>query len=151
MPKNLINHACVVKPPLKTQKEGFQRAARLVKQNSSTCHHAGLQTPEDWRFLVLDLTLWISSSGCWFMWLHILSSKPHICHVADRVLVLQPSVRPEPLRWQSWVQDIGAPETSQPHVISISESTPRDLHLKVKTKLNSTVSKLQCWMPMPNN
>ena len=65
---------------------------------------------------------------------------PHVpgC-VADRVLVLQPGVRPEALRWESWVQDIGPPETSQPHVISISESSPRDLCLKVKTQLHSTL------------
>ena len=44
--------------------------------------------------------------------------------VADRVLVLQPGVRPEPLRWESWVQDIGPPETSRPHVISIGKSFP---------------------------
>ena len=36
---------------------------------------------------------------------------------ADRVLVLCLGVRPEPLRWESQVQDTGAPETSQPHVI----------------------------------
>ena len=39
--------------------------------------------------------------------------------VADRVLVLQSGVRPEPLRWESQVQDIGPPETSWPHIISI--------------------------------
>ena len=52
--------------------------------------------------------------------------------VADRVLVLQPGVRPEPLRWQSQGKDIGPPQTSQPHVISISKSSPRDLHLNAK-------------------
>ena len=33
--------------------------------------------------------------------------------VANRVLVLQPGVSPEPLRWESRVQDIGPPETSR--------------------------------------
>ena len=66
---------------------------------------------------------------------------------AKRVLVLQPGVRPEPLRWESRVQDTGPPETSQPHVLSISESFPRDLCLNAKTQLHSTTSKLQCWMP----
>ena len=68
-------------------------------------------------------------------------------HVADRVLMLWPGVRPEPLRWESCVQDIGTPETSLPHVISIGESSPRDLCLNAKTQLHSTTSKLQCWTP----
>ena len=75
------------------------------------------------------------------------NSASILSHVADRVLVLQPSVRPEPLRWESWVQDIGPPETSQPHVISIGESSPRDLRLNAKTQLHSTANKLQCWTP----
>ena len=49
--------------------------------------------------------------------------------VANGVLVLQPGVRPELLRWESWVQDIGPPETSWLHVISNGKSSPRDLHL----------------------
>ena len=68
-----------------------------------------------------------------------------LSRVADRVLVLQPSVRPVPLRWESRVQDIGPPETSQLHVTSNSESSPRDLHLNAKTQLHSMTSKLQCW------
>ena len=67
--------------------------------------------------------------------------------VADRVLVLWPGVRPEPLRWESPVQDIVPPETSQPHVISNGESSPTDLHLNATTQLHSTTSKLQCWTP----
>ena len=73
---------------------------------------------------------------------------PHVTgRVADRVLVLRLGVRPEPLRWESRVQDIGPPETSQLQVISNSESFPRDLHLNTKTQLHSTTSKLQCWTP----
>ena len=73
---------------------------------------------------------------------------PHIPgRVADRVLVLWPGVRPEIPRWESGVQDIEPPETSWPHVISISERSPRDLHLNAKTQLHSTTSKLQCWTP----
>ena len=53
-------------------------------------------------------------------------TSPDTCPVTDRVLVLQPGVRPEPLKWESWVQDIGPSETSQCHIISISESSPRD-------------------------
>ena len=71
---------------------------------------------------------------------------PHTpSHVADRVLVLQPGVRPEPLRWESWVQYIGPPDTSLLHVTSIGESSPRDLCLNAKTQLRSTNSKPQCW------
>ena len=70
---------------------------------------------------------------------------PHVPgRVADKVLVLQPGVKHEPLRWESRVQDIGPPETSQPHVISIGESSPRYLHLNAKTQLHPTTSKLQC-------
>ena len=64
-----------------------------------------------------------------------------------QALVLWPGIRPEPLRWESRVQDIGPPETSQPHVISNGESSPRDLHLNAKTQLHSTTSKLQCCTP----
>ena len=67
--------------------------------------------------------------------------------VADRVLVLWPGVRPEPLRWESRVQDIGPPEPSQPHIISNGESSLRDFHLNAKTQLHLTTSKLQCWTP----
>ena len=67
--------------------------------------------------------------------------------VADRVLVLRPGVKSEPLRWDSWVQDIGPPETSKLHVISISMISPRDLHLNAKTQLHSVIHKLQCWTP----
>ena len=67
--------------------------------------------------------------------------------MADRVLVLQPGVRPLPLRWESRDQDIGPPETSQLHVISNSKSSPRDLHLNAKAQPHSTTSKLQCWTP----
>ena len=73
-----------------------------------------------------------------------------LSHVADRVLVRWPGVRPEPLRWKSRVQDIGPPETSRPHMLSISESSPRDLHLDTKTLLHPTASKLQCWTPHAN-
>ena len=56
-------------------------------------------------------------------------------------------VRPEHLRWEGQVQDMGPPETSWTHVISVGESSPRDLHLNTKTQLHPTASKLQCWEP----
>ena len=42
-------------------------------------------------------------------------------------------VRPKPLRCESRVQDTEPPETSWPHIISISKSSPRDLRLNIKT------------------
>ena len=74
----------------------------------------------------------------YLFFLHFLLS-----HVADRVLVLWLGVRPELLMWESRVQDVGPPEISQLHVISIGESSPRDLCLNAKTQLHSTTSKLQ--------
>ena len=74
--------------------------------------------------------------------LHFLMSR-----VADRVLVLRPGVKPVPLRWESRVQDIGLPETSWPHVISIGKHCLRDLHLNAKTQLHPRASSLQSWTP----
>ena len=69
------------------------------------------------------------------------------CRVADRVLVLRLGVRPEPLRWESRVQDIGPPETSQRHIVSNGESSPRDRHHNAKTQRHSTTRNLHCWTP----
>ena len=63
--------------------------------------------------------------------------------VADRVLVLWPGVRLEPLRWESRVQDIGPPETSWHQIRLNGESSPRNLHLNIETQLHSTTGKLQ--------
>ena len=59
-----------------------------------------------------------------------------------------------PARCQARASEVGelssghwTPETSQPQVISIGESSPRDLHLNTKTQLNSTMSKLQSPTP----
>ena len=68
-----------------------------------------------------------------------------LSHVADRVLVFRPGVRPQPLRWKSRVQDTRPPETSWLHMISISDSSPIYLRLNTKTKLHPTASRLQCW------
>ena len=48
-----------------------------------------------------------------------------LSHVADQVLMLWPGVKLEPLWWENRVQDTGTPETSQPLIISIGESSPR--------------------------
>ena len=87
---------------------------------------------------------------CFLVWLlssFFLSLPFLLSRVADRALLLWPGVRPELLRWESRVQDIRTPETSRPHVISIGESSPRDLHLSAKTQLHPMASKLQCWAP----
>ena len=85
-----------------------------------------------------------------------------LSHVADRVLAFWPSARsdplrwecqaqdigpPQPLRWECRAQDMGPPQTCRPHVISISESSPRDPHLNAKTQHQPMASKLQCWTP----
>ena len=70
-----------------------------------------------------------------------------LSQVADRVLVPQLGARPEPLRWESQVQDIEPPDTSSYCIISISKSSLRDLCLNGKTHLHSTTNKLQCWTP----
>ena len=68
-----------------------------------------------------------------------------LSRAADRVLVLWPGVRPEPLRWESRVQDIGPPETFWPHVISIDENSPRDLLINYNTQFYPMARNLQCW------
>ena len=78
---------------------------------------------------------------------HLHQEQPGTDRVADRVFVPWPGVRPVPLRWESRVQGIGPPETSRLHLISNGENSPRDLHLKAKTQLHTTTSKLQCWTP----
>ena len=75
-------------------------------------------------------------------WGRIMSSVRSRSCGPDRVLVLRVGVRPEALGWENRVEDTGPPETSWPHVISIGESSPRDLHLKAKTQFHSTTSKL---------
>ena len=93
-------------------------------------------------FFILITLFYLFFSFCLSFFLPFLLS----C-VVDRVLVLRPGVRPVPLRWEGRVQDIDPPETSQLHIISKGESSPRDLHLNTKTQLHSMTSKLQCWTP----
>ena len=91
-------------------------------------------------FILILITLFFSFFPSFFL-------PFHHSHVADRVLVLRLGVRPVPLRWESWVQDIGPPETARLHVIPNGERSPRGLHFNAKTQLHSTTSKLQCWTP----
>ena len=69
-----------------------------------------------------------------------------LSRVDDRLLVLQPGARAVPLRWESQVQDIGPPETSQLHVIPDGENLP-EISINAKTQPHSMTSKLQCWTP----
>ena len=98
-----------------------------VSGDPATAHHK--QHISEWQIPPADGEMPKSAPG-----FETLSNKMRN-HMADQVLVLRSSVRPEPLRWESRVQDIGPPETSEPHVISISESSPRDLQLNAKTQL----------------
>ena len=92
-------------------------------------------------FFIL-ITLFIYLFFLSFFFLPFLLSR-----VADRVMVLPPGVKPESLSWESQVHEIGPPETSRPHIISISKSSPRDLYLNAKNELHSLTRKLQCWTP----
>ena len=95
------------------------------------------------------INMWTNSyrtpTKCWQKTSDFPKGKKIPGREADRVLVLRLGVRPEAWTWKSRVQDIRLPETSWPHVISISERSPRDLHLSAKTQHHSTTSKLQCW------
>ena len=71
--------------------------------------------------------------------------------MAHRVSVLWSGVRSEPLKWESRVQDIGPPETSWPHIISISKRSPRDHCHNTKTQLHSTTRSSSAGLPMLNN
>ena len=93
-------------------------------------------------FYFINFIYYILFTFSFFFFLPFVLSR-----VADRFLVLWPGVKPEPVRRESQVQDIGPPETSWPHVISNRESSPGDLHLNAKMQLHSTNSKLQCWTP----
>ena len=91
----------------------------------------------DFCLFSFAFTIWFGVLSVFFsFFLFFLPFLPS--HVAGRVLVLWPGIRPEPPRWESRDQDIGPPETSWP-----CESPPRDLQYQ----LHPTASKLQCWTP----
>ena len=72
-------------------------------------------------------------------------------HVDDSVLVLRLGIRAVPLRWESQVQDIGPPETSQLHVISNGENLPE---ISISTPRPSSIQRLASYSAghrMPNN
>ena len=74
-----------------------------------------------------------------------------LSHVADRVLVLRLGVTPEPLRWESRVQDIGPPEASWLHVKSNGESSPGDLPSMLRPSSSQQPASYSTGHPMPNN
>ena len=71
--------------------------------------------------------------------------------VADRVLVLGPGARPVPLRWESQVQDIGPPETSQLHVISNGKSSQEISISMLRPSSTQRPERYKAGHPMPNN
>ena len=94
----------------------------------------------------LIFTIVISSSFFLSFFLPFLLSR-----VADRALVLQPGIRPVPLRWESRVQDIGTPDTSELHIISNGENRPE---ISISTPRPSSTQQQASYSaryPMPNN
>ena len=67
------------------------------------------------------------------------------------VLVLWPGVTPETQRWESQVQDIGPPETSGPHVISIGDSSPESSVPRLRPSSTQRPASSSAGHPMPNN
>ena len=73
----------------------------------------------------------------------------HNYHVADRVLVLQPDIRPVSLRWESRVQDISPPENSQLHIISV-KALPEISILTLRRSSTQRPASYSAGHPMPN-
>ena len=71
--------------------------------------------------------------------------------VDDRLLVLQPSVRAVPLRWESQVQDTGPQETSQLHILSNSENLPEISISTPRPTSTQRPASYSAGHPMPNN
>ena len=80
---------------INTPKSWIPRAPRLVNQYTSTIHCAGYQTLRRQRSsFVPDLTLWISSSGCWFLFnilcnkliIHRVNRIPELCEPSSKVI-----------------------------------------------------------------
>ena len=74
-----------------------------------------------------------------------------LSRVDDRILVLQPCVRPVPLRWESRVQDIGPPETSQLHVISNGKNHPEISISAPRPSSTQRPANSSAGHPMPRN
>ena len=71
--------------------------------------------------------------------------------VAGMILVLQPGVGHEPLRWESQVQDIGPPDTSRPHVIPNGKNLPEISISTSRPSFTQRPASYSAGHPMPNN
>ena len=71
--------------------------------------------------------------------------------VDDRALVLQPRVMAVPLRWESQVQDISQPQTSQLQVISNSVNLPEISIWMPRPSSTQRPARYRAGHPMPNN
>ena len=80
------------------------------------------------------------------------TSKIHL-HVEQLLqkLVLRLGVRPEPLRWESRVQDIGPLENSQPLIISIGKSSPEISLSTLRSSSTQQPASCSARHPIPNN
>ena len=76
MASHLVNHALIMNPPQNPQKNGVQRASRLGNRKLLGAIVLGPELHEDMNSSVWDLTLCISSSGCWLGSFIILCNKP---------------------------------------------------------------------------
>ena len=100
-------------------------------------------------FLFLIITFYFNNCILFFFLSFFL---PFILsHVDDRVLVLQLGVRPVPLRWESRVQDIGPPETSQLHATSDSKNLPEISTSTSRPRSTQRPASYSAGHPMPNN
>ena len=120
---------------------GLQGALRQVP-TERVCTEGGvppLQGLRSWQSVRHLILLHHSRLLTWDTWRN--SGRSHLLQDVHQ------GVRPMLLMWESRVQDIGPQETSRLHILSNSESSPRDLHLNTKTQFHSTTSKLQCWTP----
>ena len=74
-----------------------------------------------------------------------------LSHVDDRRLVLHPGIRAVTLRWESQVQDIGPPETSQLHVIPNGENLSEISISMPRPSSTKRPASYSAGHPIPNN
>ena len=85
--------------------------------------------------------------GYWLLLSSLVLGFYLLCWETCEILVLQYRVRPEPLRWETQVQDFGPPENSWSCGTSIDKSSLKGLQLNSRTKPHPKSRKLQCWNP----
>ena len=74
-----------------------------------------------------------------------------LCRVDKRLLVLQPGIRPVPLRWKSQLQDTGPQETSQLHIIPNGQNLPEISTSTPRPNFTQRQASYSAGHPMPNN